>query len=95
MSGRLLTADDVAEMLGVPKSWVYEQSRRGRIPTVELGRYRRFRQEAIEEWVREQESSLAPNRRAVLGGLRQVNGRAPRQRPRPGTGGHLSHATGT
>jgi excisionase family DNA binding protein len=65
MSGRLLTADDVAEMLGVPKSWVYEQSRRGRIPTVELGRYRRFRQEAIEEWVREQESSLAPNRRAV------------------------------
>jgi len=38
MSGSLLTADQVAQMLGVPKSWVYEQSRNGRIPTVTLGR---------------------------------------------------------
>ena len=57
MSGRLLTAEQVAEMLGVPKSWVYEQSRGGRIPTVTLGRYRRYRLEAIEEWIREQERS--------------------------------------
>ena len=42
-------------MLGVPKSWVYEQSRAGRIPTVALGRYRRFRPEAIETWVEELE----------------------------------------
>jgi excisionase family DNA binding protein len=55
MSGKLLTADDVAELLGVPKSWVYEQSRLGRIPTVTLGRYRRYRREAIDEWVRESE----------------------------------------
>ena len=48
MSTRLLRAADVADLLGVPKSWVYEQSRHGRIPTVALGRYRRFRQEAIE-----------------------------------------------
>ena len=26
----LLTAGEVAELLGVPRSWVYEQSRRGR-----------------------------------------------------------------
>jgi excisionase family DNA binding protein len=52
MSGKLLTADDVAELLGVPRSWVYEQSRLGRIPTVTLGRYRRYRREAIDEWVR-------------------------------------------
>jgi excisionase family DNA binding protein len=51
MSGRLLTADQVAAQLGVPKSWVYEQSRRGRIPTVTLGRYKRYRAEAIEEWI--------------------------------------------
>lgn len=51
MSGSLLTADEVADLLGVPKSWVYEQSRRGAIPTVTLGRYRRYRREAIEEWV--------------------------------------------
>ena len=56
MSGRLLTAEQVAELLGVPKSWVYEQSRRGRIPTVTLGRYRRYRVEAVEEWIKDQEN---------------------------------------
>lgn len=52
----LLTADEVAAMLGMTAAWVYEQSRRGRIPTVTLGRYRRYRRAAIEEWVRELES---------------------------------------
>ena len=42
-------------MLGVPKTWVYEQSRGGRISTVPLGRYRRFRREAISAWVEELE----------------------------------------
>jgi excisionase family DNA binding protein len=56
MSGPLLTAAEVAELLGVPRSWVYEQSRLGRIPTVTLGRYRRYRRETIEEWVRELEA---------------------------------------
>jgi excisionase family DNA binding protein len=47
-------------MLGVPKTWVYEQSRAGRIPTVTLGRYRRYRREAIEAWVERLESRGAP-----------------------------------
>ncbi|HEX2451414.1 MAG TPA: helix-turn-helix domain-containing protein [Gemmatimonadales bacterium] len=51
MSTRLLTAAEVAELLGVPISWVYEQSRRGLIPTVALGRYRRFREQAITAWI--------------------------------------------
>jgi len=55
MSGTLLTAEQVGKLLGVPTSWVYEQSRRGRIPTVTLGRYRRYRAEAIEEWLEELE----------------------------------------
>jgi excisionase family DNA binding protein len=49
--GPLLTAEQVGEMLGVPRSWVWEQSRKGTIPTVRLGRYRRYRREALEEWV--------------------------------------------
>lgn len=52
MGGPLLTADQVAQMLGVPKTWVYEQSRKGRIPTVTLDRYRRYRAEAIARWIR-------------------------------------------
>ena len=56
MTGSLMRADQVAELLGVPKSWVYEQSRAGRIPTVTLGRYRRYRREAIEAWLEELEA---------------------------------------
>ena len=51
MTSSLLTAAEVAELLGVPTSWVYQQSRAGRIPTVTLGRYRRYRREAIETWL--------------------------------------------
>jgi excisionase family DNA binding protein len=57
MNGSLLTAEQVGKLLGVPTSWVYEQSRRGRIPTVSLGRYRRYRAEAIDEWLEELERS--------------------------------------
>ena len=57
MTGALLTAGQVAKLLGVPTSWVYEQSRRGRIPTVTLGRYRRYRAQAIDEWLEELERS--------------------------------------
>ncbi len=57
MSDKLLAAEAVAELLGVPKSWVYEQSRLGRIPTVELGRYRRYRREAIDEWIKDRETN--------------------------------------
>ena len=52
----LMTADDVAQLLGVPASWVYEQSRLGRIPTITLGRYRRYRAEAIEAWIEDLEA---------------------------------------
>ena len=51
----LLTAEEVAVMLGMGVDWVWEQSRRGRIPTVSLGRYRRYRREAIESWLRDLE----------------------------------------
>lgn len=52
---RLLTADDVAALLQVPKTWVYAEARAGRIPHVTLGRYRRFRCEAIVAWLEERE----------------------------------------
>jgi len=49
---RLLTVDEVAERLGVRKQWVWAQARAGRIPCVRLGRYRRFREEAVDAWIR-------------------------------------------
>jgi excisionase family DNA binding protein len=54
---RLLTVDEVAERLGVTKDWVWAQARAGRIPHVRLGRYRRFREESIDEWLRRLEES--------------------------------------
>ncbi len=56
MSGHLLTASDVAELLSVPVSWVREHTRSGRIPHVQLGHYVRYREETVVSWVAEQES---------------------------------------
>ena len=60
---RLLTVDEVAEGLGVSKDWVWAQARVGRIPHVQLGRYRRFREEALERWLEELETRSARNGR--------------------------------
>jgi len=38
----LLEPEELAARLKVPLSWVYEQSRQGKIPTHRLGRYIRF-----------------------------------------------------
>jgi excisionase family DNA binding protein len=54
-SSHLLTAEDVAAMLCVPKTWVYAQSRAGSLPTVRVGRYCRYRREAVDRWIRMQE----------------------------------------
>jgi excisionase family DNA binding protein len=53
---RLLTAAEVAALLGVKPGWVYAQARAGRIPHVRLGRYTRFLGTSVEAWVREREA---------------------------------------
>ena len=58
MSERLLVAGEVAELLAVPESWVREQTRSGALPHLRLGRYVRYRREAILTWLEAQE--LAP-----------------------------------
>jgi excisionase family DNA binding protein len=60
---KLLTADQVAELLGMKTDWVWAQARAGRIPHVRLGRYRRFRESAVEAWLQDLEAH--DNRRAV------------------------------
>lgn len=47
----LIDTEEVARIIGMTTDWVYEQSRRGRIPTITLGRYRRYRRAAIEAWL--------------------------------------------
>jgi excisionase family DNA binding protein len=58
---RLLTAQEIAERLGVNPQWVWTKARTGEIPHVRLGRYRRFRESTIEAWLGELEAgSTAP-----------------------------------
>lgn len=55
-SVRLWTAEKVAELLEVSPEYVWQLSREGRIPTVSLGRARRYRRESILAWLEEIES---------------------------------------
>lgn len=52
----LWTAHEVAELLGVSHEYVWQLSREGRIPTVCLGRTRRYRRESILTWLEQIES---------------------------------------
>jgi excisionase family DNA binding protein len=52
---RLMTAEEVAALLSVPVRWVREHTRTGLLPHVALGRYRRYRRDAVLAWVHDQE----------------------------------------
>ncbi len=43
----LLSVEDLAKVLRVPRSWVYSATRTKRIPVVKVGKYSRFRLEAV------------------------------------------------
>jgi excisionase family DNA binding protein len=62
---RLLNADEVAEVLGVKRSWVYAEARASRIPHVRLGRYTRFDPDSVEAWAAERERGPMPRRAAA------------------------------
>lgn len=53
----LLTVEEVAELLRLPVSWVYERTRRrsiDRIPGFRLGKYWRFRESEVMTWIERQ-----------------------------------------
>jgi excisionase family DNA binding protein len=50
MPGQLLTADQVAKRWQVPTTQVYRLTRDGVVPTVKLGKYYRYKLDAIERF---------------------------------------------
>lgn len=58
----LLTAEEVASLLRVTPAWVYAQTRKRQIPHLRLGRYVRYRREALENWIERVESSSSAPR---------------------------------
>ena len=50
----LLTVQEVAEILNVPVSWVYDRTRKrgaARLPHFKLGKYLRFEEQTIREFL--------------------------------------------
>jgi excisionase family DNA binding protein len=59
----LLTVEEVADLLNVPVSWVYERTRRrvsDRIPGFRLGKYWRFREADVLAWIERQRAGTRP-----------------------------------
>lgn len=51
-----MSISEVARALNVPVSWVYGRTRRRgkeRIPHIKLGKYLRFENTQVQEWVKE------------------------------------------
>jgi excisionase family DNA binding protein len=65
----LLTLDEVATWLRVPRSWIYERTRKGQIPHVKLGKYLRFPRQALAEWLGAQNSEGPSSTGSPLEGM--------------------------
>jgi excisionase family DNA binding protein len=49
----MMTARQVAELLGVHENWVYDQAASGALPSYKLGGTRRFDQDELRGWIAE------------------------------------------
>lgn len=47
----LLDAPKVAEILGVDIAYVYSLARDGKIPSLQIGKYRRFHPRQLQKWL--------------------------------------------
>ncbi len=57
---RLLTVEEVSDLFQLPRSWVYERTRKrsaNRIPGFRLGKYWRFREADVLAWLEQQKSN--------------------------------------
>jgi excisionase family DNA binding protein len=67
LDNQLLTAREVAEVLRLPVSTVYELARTGRLPYLRIGRAMRFSQQDLEQHLAESCRPQAGVRRADVG----------------------------
>jgi excisionase family DNA binding protein len=62
----MMTARQVAELLGVHENWVYDQAASGELPSYKIGGTRRFDADELRGWIvqhREPENGRQPRRR--------------------------------
>lgn len=53
-----VTVAEIARLLGVPRSFIYERTARGQIPCYRVGRLLRFKVSEVERWLAEGGSAL-------------------------------------
>ena len=58
-NAELITAEDVAELLSVKKSWVYDNHVNLGIPSIKLGHLVRFRRVDVLDWVASRAEEVA------------------------------------
>src|SRR3982751_3831164 len=49
----IMTARQVAELLGVHENWVYDQAASGGLPSYKIGGARRFDRDELRDWIAE------------------------------------------
>jgi len=60
MNQNLKTIDEMADKLNVKKSWFYGKTRlkgEGQIPCIRVGKYIRFIENEVMDWLKEQDRS--------------------------------------
>jgi excisionase family DNA binding protein len=77
----MMTARQVAELLGVHENWVYDQAASGELPSYKIGGTRRFDAEELRAWITEHRDRDKPPRRE-----REPRRRRPKATRRPDDG---------
>jgi excisionase family DNA binding protein len=54
---KLLEAEEIARILGVDVGYVYSQARSNKIPSIKLGKYRKFSPSQLKKWLDRKNSS--------------------------------------
>jgi excisionase family DNA binding protein len=63
---QLLGAKQMSERLGVPESWIPTEARAGRIPSIEVGRYVRFREADVMAALTAKQNALVIDNHSAL-----------------------------
>ena len=63
---KLLTPQEMADMLGVKKSTIYQWTHQGYIPYVKLGNFVRFKESEVIQWIDKRSLPGRRTRKIVL-----------------------------
>ena len=62
---KLLTVDELAEVLSVKRSTIYQWRHLGLIPYIKVGRFVRFRETDIQKWLQSKQVKAASRYRPI------------------------------